>query len=248
MTETFISSGPDSHGAGLVEHSLDPLRYDHHSDDPYEVAGMLRSLMPEHARVLDVGCGTGSVTLVANKDKGNRVFAIEPDADRSGIARSRGVEVFQGFLDREFISQRGPFDVVMFADVLEHLAAPDEMLQLAMTALEKDGLVLASVPNVAHWSVRLKLLFGRFNYAETGICDATHLRWFTQRTIRDLFNNTGFEITSRGYTCGFSLPVYRSRFFKLIPRPILRKVLRSMTLFFPRLFACQFVVQARKRN
>ena len=93
--------------------------------------------MPENARVLDVGCGTGSVTLIANRDKGNSVLAIEPDSDRCAVARSRGIEVFRGFLDHELISERGPFDVIMFADVLEHLPAPDKMLKLAVTGLEQ---------------------------------------------------------------------------------------------------------------
>lgn len=177
MAETCGRDGPDAHGAGLVVGRLDPLRYSGQSDDPTEVPGMLRALMPELVRVLDVGCGTGSVTAVANGGKGNDVLAIEPDADRSAVARERGIEVFCGFLDEEFIARKGPFDVIVFSDVLEHLPSPDAMLKLAISGLRPGGIILASVPNVAHWSVRLNLLFGRFNYTETGLCDATHLRW-----------------------------------------------------------------------
>ena len=60
------------------------------------------------------------------------------------------------------MSTRGPFDIIMFADVLEHLPSPDDMLKLAMSGLKPGGIILASVPNVAHWSLRLELLFGRF--------------------------------------------------------------------------------------
>jgi 2-polyprenyl-3-methyl-5-hydroxy-6-metoxy-1,4-benzoquinol methylase len=246
MTESYASSSPDAHGAGLVKRQLNPLRYDGHSDDPYEVAGILRSLMPENARVLDVGCGTGSVTIIANRGKGNSVLAVEPDTDRSAVAIARGIHVFQGLLDHKFMSERGPFDVVMFADVLEHLPSPDDMLKLAVSGLKPGGVVLASVPNVAHWSLRLKLLFGRFDYTETGLCDATHLRWFTQHTIQTLFNNHALEILSLEHSSGFFLPVYHSRFFKFVPGRMLRKTIHLMTRALPRLFACQFVIRARK--
>jgi SAM-dependent methyltransferase len=99
VDEIYGSFSPDFHRTGLVEGRLDPLRYNSQSDDPREVPGILRALMPEHVRVLDVGCGTGSVTLVANRGKGNQVLAIEPDAQRSAIARARGIEVLCGFLD-----------------------------------------------------------------------------------------------------------------------------------------------------
>ena len=188
----------------------------------------------------------GSVTVIANKEKGNSILAIEPDADRCAVALARGIKVFRGFLDDQLMSEWGPFDVIMFADVLEHLTSPDNMFKLAVRGLKSGGVILASVPNVAHWSLRLKLLFGRFDYTETGLCDATHLRWFTQRTIRALFNSHSLEILSLKHSSGFSLPVYRSRYFKFVPDRILKKAIHLMTRAFPRLFACQFVVKARK--
>ncbi len=62
MAEIYGSFSPDAHGTGLVEGPLDPLRYNGQSDDPREVPGILRALMPERVRLLDVGCGTGSPT------------------------------------------------------------------------------------------------------------------------------------------------------------------------------------------
>jgi hypothetical protein len=107
-------------------------------------------------------------------------------------------------------------------------------------------LILVSVPNVAHWSVRLKLLFGRFDYTETGICDATHLHWFTQRTIRDLFHKQDLEILQMRYSTGHFLPVYRSKLFRLAPARVRRGLVRSLTKAFPTLFGCQFLIKARK--
>jgi 2-polyprenyl-3-methyl-5-hydroxy-6-metoxy-1,4-benzoquinol methylase len=246
MADVYDRISPDAHGTGLVEGRLDPLRYNGQSDDPREAPGILRALMPEGARVLDVGCGTGSVTVVANRGKANQVLAIEPDAHRSVVARDRGIEVVCGFLNEEFMAQRGPFDVIVFSDVLEHLPSPDDMLKLAISGLKPGGIILASVPNVAHWSMRLNLLFGRFNYTETGLCDATHLRWFTQSSLERLFTSQGLELVAARHSSGVFLSVYKSGFFKILPIRLKRKSIGMMTKLFPKLFACQFVIKARK--
>lgn len=182
---------PDSHGAGLTGTGLDPLRYDGQSDHPAEVAGMIHTLMPAGVRVLDVGCGTGSVTLIANRGRGNTVRAIEPDPDRAATARARGIDVHNGVLDDAYLADRGRFDVVMSSDVLEHLAAPADLLRRFVAAARPGGLVILSVPNVAHWTVRWNLLFGRFDYEPVGIMDATHLRWFTEHLSMPLLRWLG---------------------------------------------------------
>ena len=247
MSNAQVANSPDVNAAGLLEKPLDPLRYDYHTDDPNEIAGVLHALMPEDARVLDVGCGTGSVAVIANRDKRNRVFGIEPDAARAAVANSRGIDTKCGYLDREFIAEKGPFDVIVFSDVLEHLQAPEEMLSLAAAGLKPDGIFLVSVPNVAHWSVRLNLLAGRFEYADVGICDATHLRWFTRKSILALFPSPTYEILDVRYTAGVSLSVYHSRYMRLIPFPLRRASIRYSAKAFPTVFACQFVVKVRKR-
>ena len=132
----------------MIAADVDPLRYDGHSDDPREVAGILRSFMPESVRVLDVGCGTGSVTTIVNRGKNNCVYGIEPDADRARVARSRGIDVFEGYLTNEYLEGREKFNVMVFADVLEHVAEPAALLRIVTRGLTRDGLLLVSVPNV----------------------------------------------------------------------------------------------------
>jgi methionine biosynthesis protein MetW len=155
-------ASPDDHAAGLTGAPLDAFRYDGNLDHPQEVAGMLHTLMPSRVRVLDVGCGTGSVAVIANRERDNTVIGIEPDNQRADVARSRGLAVYTGFLDDAFLAANESFDVVMASDVLEHTASPAELLKLMARAIKPDGIVLVSVPNVAHWSVRLNLLMGRF--------------------------------------------------------------------------------------
>jgi SAM-dependent methyltransferase len=86
------------------------------------------------------------------------------------------------------------FDVILFADVLEHLRDPGALLQRVRPFLVEGGSVIASIPNVAHGSVRLALLRGEFRYRELGLLDNTHLRFFTRESIQDLFEESGYLV------------------------------------------------------
>src|SRR4030095_12656651 len=143
---------------------------------PQEVARMLAELVPIGSRVLDVGCGTGALSQIIADTRNAPIIGIEPNPSRAAAARARGLEVHEEPFTPAVLEALELFDVVMFADVLEHVAAPENFLQLAHRALLPGGRVIASVPNVAHWSVRLDLLRGRFNYQSAGIRDSTHLR------------------------------------------------------------------------
>jgi 2-polyprenyl-3-methyl-5-hydroxy-6-metoxy-1,4-benzoquinol methylase len=239
---------PDAHGQGLMAQALDPQRYDGHTEDPSESAGLLQALMPAGVRVLDVGCGTGSVTVIANRGKGNDVVGIEPDAQRAEAARARSLNVHCGFLAPEFFAEHGMFDVIVFADVLEHLAEPAAMLDLALTGLRPDGCLLISVPNVAHWSVRWQLLRGHFDYRESGIRDSTHLRWFTRKTLEQLLWSRGLYALDWRYSAGITLWDYSQGWWgRMKPARRARLVYAGLKRW-PLLFACQHVVKARRRN
>ncbi|HEY6868130.1 MAG TPA: class I SAM-dependent methyltransferase [Novosphingobium sp.] len=239
------ATSPDANSAALTHEPVDALRYDGQSDHPLEVAGMMQAMMPRNCNVLDVGCGTGSVTVIANRDKNNRVVAIEPDAQRAEIARSRGLQVHHGYLDDTFLQANGPYDVVMSSDVLEHTPNPAAFLGSMARAVKPGGLILLSVPNVAHWTVRLNLLIGRFDYAHAGIMDATHLRWFTAKTIANLVTHCGLTVMDMRHTAGVTLPVYSNRYFRRLPLGIRNYCIRALSRCFPLLFGVQHVIIAR---
>jgi O-antigen biosynthesis protein len=83
---------------------------------------------------------------------------------------------------------------VLFADVLEHLRDPGAVLRRVRPFLAEGGTVIASIPNVAHASVRLSLLAGEFRYRAQGLLDDSHLRFFTRATIEDLFEENGYAV------------------------------------------------------
>lgn len=231
---------PDASVVGLLGRATDPLRYGRGITDEYEAPGIMRSFVPSNARVLDVGSGTGGVAEIVNSGKNNSVLCIEPDPLRADSAKSKGLSVYTGPFDENFVDFHGEFDVITFGDVLEHIADPGKMLSIAKRCLSPGGVIILSVPNVAHWTLRVRLLIGRFDYTETGIMDATYLRWFTQKTLVTLLANQGFEVFNLRHSAGLWMPEYR-----VIPYRIRKVLVLALLRAFPRLFGCQHVLRAR---
>lgn len=237
----------DDSARGFVLQRPDSLRYDGQPFDAHEANGMVLRLIPEGSRVLDIGCGTGVTTALMRDLRGAEVVGIEPDDARAARARERGIDVIAGTLDDADLSGLGTFDVIVFADVLEHLADPLSALERARRSLlSPSGRVVASVPNVAHWTVRLDLLRGRFDYKPVGIMDATHLRWFTADGVRRLFQAAGLQVESLQGSAGLWMDEYKYRrpWRWLSPRRRERWVLRAASKW-PTLFGCQHIVCAR---
>ena len=224
---------------------LDPLRYDTHMDAPQEVAHMLAELVPMGSHVLDVGCGTGALSRIIADARNAQIIGIEPNPARAATARARGLKVHEEPFTAAALQRLERFDVIVFADVLEHVADPGDFLQLAHRALLPGGRVIASVPNVAHWSVRLDLLCGRFDYQPVGIRDATHLRWFTAESVRELFESNGLRVVSLQHTANVILPEYGTwRPWRWMSRAWRDPIIRALARRFPLLFGCQHIIHA----
>jgi 2-polyprenyl-3-methyl-5-hydroxy-6-metoxy-1,4-benzoquinol methylase len=159
--------------------------------------------------VLDVGCGFAT-TSQHIAERGNRVTGIESSAEAVAVARTRVSDVVHADLQQLDDVKRAldgrRFDVIIFADVLEHLAWPIGILRGYLDLLKEGGSVIISLPNVGLWSVRLGLLAGRFRYEETGVLDHTHLRFFTRRTAREMIEEAGLQIIKRTYNPGLVRP------------------------------------------
>lgn len=176
-----------------------PLEVRTPTDTPYrenpraELAAVLDSL-GARGRALDVGCGTGllGAQLLA-AGRVSSVTGVELDPAAADDARARLTEVVAGDVsDRSTLDQLPTVDLLIAADVLEHLVDPEAVLQALAGKLAPGATWLISVPNVRHWSVLHKLVVhDEWEYEEAGICDATHLRFFTRRSLLRLCAGAG---------------------------------------------------------
>lgn len=237
------SLSPDASATGLTDIVPDPLRYGSADADPCEAIGILRSFIPSGARVLDVGCGTAGSTLAMTVRKTDKVVCLEPDPLRAQAARDRGFEVHCAALDDEALAY-GLFDAIIFGDVLEHLPNPARAVALARDCLAPEGALLISVPNVAHWTIRAKLVLGRFDYENSGLMDATHLRWFTRKTLLALLGRQGLVVTDYRVSAGTWIPAYKRKLLRMLPVGTRSNIVRGLARNFPTLFGAQHVVRA----
>jgi 2-polyprenyl-3-methyl-5-hydroxy-6-metoxy-1,4-benzoquinol methylase len=146
--------------------------------------------------VLDVGCWTGELGRVL-MTRGCRVSGVEIDPEAATIASEHLDQVVVADLDATPLSAHFEpecFDVIVFADVLEHLVDPVGVLADASRLLAPGGRVVISIPNVTHGSLRLALLQGRWNLTDTGLLDRTHIKFFSRSGLISLLRDAGMVV------------------------------------------------------
>jgi GT2 family glycosyltransferase/tetratricopeptide (TPR) repeat protein/2-polyprenyl-3-methyl-5-hydroxy-6-metoxy-1,4-benzoquinol methylase len=156
----------------------------------------LLALIPHSARtVLDIGCGAGRLGAAVQARQEARVVGIERDEQAAATARDRLDRVLVGDVEQlEPGFAPGSFDAIVCGDILEHLRNPERLLRRARGWLDREGHLIASIPNVRHHSIIRGLLAGNWTYESAGLLDRDHLRFFTRREIEKLFFRAGFSI------------------------------------------------------
>jgi len=164
--------------------------------------------------VLDVGCARGYLGKEC-KNKGCYVAGIEVDKEDASEAGCYIDRVICGDVEKIYrnLDFDKLFDYIIFADILEHLKYPEIILDKFKKFLKpRKGKIIVSLPNVARIDIRLKLLFGMFEYQDGGILDKTHLRFFTLKSARTLISKTGYEIKKEKYAGVFNNIVLINKF------------------------------------
>jgi len=202
------------------------------------------ALIPDDvSRVLDIGCSTGALgEQIKQRNNNAEVVGIEFDEQMAEVAKNKLDKVIVGDIESinlaDFLSLNY-FDCIIFADILEHLKNPWEILKSSVNFLNDGGIVVASIPNVRHYSTIINLLFkGYWPYRERGIHDRTHLRFFALRNIKELFQyaNLSIERIERNY--------------RIIEKPHRLNRFSKCFAFYPcnDLFTFQYLVVAKKKG
>ncbi|MBI2160639.1 MAG: class I SAM-dependent methyltransferase [Candidatus Rokubacteria bacterium] len=194
-------------------------------------------------RILDVGAADALVSRQLTA-RGWRVTGIEGDPAQALAGAPYCERMITANLNREVPEVQGPFDAILYGDVLEHLIEPLRVLVELNRALAPDGFVIVSVPNIAHLYIRLLLLLGRFDYIDRGILDNTHLRFFTARSLRALLADAGLAVERFAATPAPLYQMLPARWHKrwvAVTHTINAAIARNL----PRVLGYQFIVLAR---
>lgn len=207
------------------------------------IVSHLRSL-PAHSKVLDIGTASG---MIARGSRGAslRFFGIEANREWAEIASAYYEKLWNRPFDETPDEALRGYDAVVLGDVLEHMPAPERALHRLVQLQAPGCLFVISVPNVANLWVRWHLLTGHFDYAERGILDRTHLRFFTRKTLTALVRESGLEILSIQTT---PIPLELISSFFLTPAGrLVHAAFARLTDLLPTLLGYQFIVKAKKR-
>jgi glycosyltransferase involved in cell wall biosynthesis len=196
------------------------------------------------ARILDLGCSGGQLAAALRK-QGHHVTGVDV-IEIDGV-RDRLDEFILHDLDHGLPAEvGGPFDIVIAADVLEHVREPEQLLAEARSRLSPDGMALACVPNFGHWYPRARVASGTFSYERRGILDAGHVRFFTRRTFNRMIHDAGFEV-SRQTAIGLPFEVLArgSASGAATVTRVFATIDRVMVATWPTMFAYQFLSELR---
>ncbi len=155
-------------------------------------------LVPRHSqRVLEIGCSQGN-TLAYLKDNGycDWTFGTDLFVDAIEIAKDKVDQVYQGNIEETTLPiESGSIDLILCLDVLEHLINPQKVIAYLHQLLVPGGIIIASIPNVRHYSASFPLIFqNKWEYKSNGVLDNTHLRFFVKDTAIDLMESSGLKM------------------------------------------------------
>ncbi|MEA2659827.1 MAG: hypothetical protein QOF64_2426 [Candidatus Binatota bacterium] len=225
------------------EVDIDQLKHVNDSSHYWIVKLLNRGSRP--LSILDVGGADGYLGAILKK-QGHHVIGVEADPARAKKAMGSYDRVHLADIETFDFPYLEEFDLILFADVLEHLREPSAVLRRALPCLKQNGEIIVSVPNVANFIIRIGLLLGRFEYTDRGILDRTHLRFFTLASLRRMLTDDGWAIVEIRVTplpVQLVMPATDKKIF--LP---LHEVHYGIVRLWKTVFAYQFVVRALRTS
>lgn len=172
---------------------------------------MIKYLPKDVKKIIDIGCGNGAFALVLREQTKAETWGIEFMDAQAQVAAQKLDTVFSGPCEN-FIDELPDnyFDAIYFNDVLEHLVDPYMVLGKIKKKLAPNGVVISSIPNVRYHNTFVKVIFNKdWKYEDYGVMDRTHLRFFTGKSIKAMYEDLGYTVqTHEGLNKSRSLKPY----------------------------------------
>ncbi len=156
----------------------------------------------KESRVLEFGPANGRMTKYLYEEKKCCIDIVEIDeeAGKNAALYANKACIGERYGDINSIYWKemlagNKYDVIVFADVLEHLPNPIDIINKCGSFLSKNGKILCSIPNIAHASIILGLINGKFQYTDTGLLDKTHIHFFTEESFIEMARGAGYFIS-----------------------------------------------------
>lgn len=210
------------------------INYDSNFQKYGGYSNSIANLVAPNSHVLDIGCSTGKLAQVL-KNKNCKVFGVDIDRESLKKANEYCYKTLPCDLDDteelKKIIKNETFDAITMGDIIEHIKYPGVLLANLKPFLSNKGKIIASIPNSAFILCRMKFLFGNFNYNKKGgLMDEDHLRFFSFKTAKNLFQDSGYQIQRFFGTCSV-----KNRFL----------FLRPLAKIYPKLFALHIIIAAK---
>jgi len=157
----------------------------------------IAALVPKKIKaILDIGCGQGDFLGLIKQQTGAESWGVEMVTEIGEKAKIRVDHILIGRIEDVIDSLPDSyFDCITFNDVLEHLLEPSIVLKMIESKLSENGIIIASIPNVRYISNLYELLIKKdWEYKDAGILDSTHFRFFTQKSMKRMFENVGYKL------------------------------------------------------
>ncbi|MDD5473795.1 MAG: class I SAM-dependent methyltransferase [Candidatus Methanoperedens sp.] len=204
--------------------------------DTYTSRCKIFELIPSGSKVLEIGCGSGRLANLLSIKKKCRVYCVDKEPKMAGIARNKCVEMLNIDIERtELPYENGYFDCIILGNVLEHTKDPPGILTSLKKYLSDDGFLIYSVPNIVNWHSRMTIFFGKFEYADSGIFDKTHLRFYNLNSAKKLAQYAGYRIIGLDVTP--SIYIFKEK---------LNFLWYGLAKLWKNLFADEFIIRAKK--
>ena len=170
------------------------MNYFNTRENDFLISGIKKKSTEEFS-ILEIGCDCGANLLeIQNRFPNANTYGVEINPAAAAIA-SHISKVQVANIEEKLLDFEGEqFDYIIFGDVLEHLRDLKGAILYCRSLLKEDGRMIASIPNLMHYSVMRQLLNGNFSYTETGLLDRTHIHFFTYNEICRMFQETGYQI------------------------------------------------------